>query len=265
MTIRMRMLTSELGSELSGAGLSHSLSHALNSQSPPAVLSPLLPLPCSEALADRMSEKLAALDPLKDNSFKDLLLNEVRTVFSTDAIESVRERSGVDKVKQIFAEARARKLETADAVLRRADTNLLFATVMCVIGISALMYFIVTNTVAQPWQSQLLYFAPRLLAVLVVEVFAYFFLSLYKHGLDDVKYFENEITTSQLREVAIHAALAAGRESEIGPIVTALLTAERNDTRSVELRLRSKTQDSINQRVTIEAISQIANLAKGLS
>ena len=218
-----------------------------------------------DELAARISEKLAALEPLKDNSLKDLLLNEVRTVLSKDAIESLRERSSADKIRQIFAETKARKLETADAVLRRSDTNLLFATVIFVIGVSALMYFIVTNTAAQPWQSQLLYFAPRLLAVLFVELFAYFFLSLFKHGLDDLKYFENDITTSQLREVAIHAALAAGSEAEIGAIVTAVLAAERNDSRSVELKTRSKTQDSINQRVTIEAISQIANLAKGLS
>lgn len=83
--------------------------------------------------------------------------------------------------------------------------------------------------------------------------------------MDDLKYFEDEISDFESREAAIHAAMAGGNESQIAGIVTALIAVDRNEIRVAEQRVRLKTQDNINQRVPMEAISQIANLAKGLT
>ncbi len=218
-----------------------------------------------EELADNMSHKVAAFNPMSDNSFKDSLLNEFKSAISADAMQSIRERYGVDRIEQIFTEAKLRKLKTISRHVSRAKSSLLTGSVICICGVIGLIYFVVANHADLMWQSQLLYYVPRLSTIILVELFACFFFSLYKRGLDDLKYLENEITDVESREVAIHAALAGGSETQIAGIVTTLLALDRNDVRPADPKVRWKNQDSINQRVTIEAISQIANLAKGLS
>ena len=51
------------------------------------------------------------------------------------------------------------------------------------------------------------HFIPRLSLIIFAQLFAYFFLRLYKNGLDDIKYYQNEITNVELKVSALKVAL----------------------------------------------------------
>lgn len=68
---------------------------------------------------------------------------------------------------------------------------------------------------------------PRVLLAGMMQVIAFFFLSMYKSNIDEMKYFQNELTNLALRSEALH------RYGELNPenrfaLVQTLATAERN-------------------------------------
>ena len=93
------------------------------------------------------------------------------------------------------------------------------------------------------------HFVPRLTLVILIELFAYFFLSLYKASLAEIKYFQNELTNIESKELALQAALNSGEASMISDIVSKLALTERNhilskDQTTVELERARLEKDS---------------------
>jgi len=97
------------------------------------------------------------------------------------------------------------------------------------------------------------YYLPKLSLVLFVEVFSFFFLRLYKESLDEIKYFQNELTNAELRFLAMEAALLEGGASAVlASVIRGLAATERNfilkkgestvDLRKGELDLESHKQ-----------------------
>lgn len=69
---------------------------------------------------------------------------------------------------------------------------------------------------------------PRVLLVVFIEVFAYFFLRLYKEGLSEAKYFQNEMTNVESRLIALNIAFRSDKEQALEVILQALVNTERN-------------------------------------
>lgn len=69
---------------------------------------------------------------------------------------------------------------------------------------------------------------PRVLLVVFVEVFAYFFLSLYKSGLSEIKYFQNELTNIESKLAAVEFSYITKNEEGIKLAVESLSKTERN-------------------------------------
>jgi len=72
------------------------------------------------------------------------------------------------------------------------------------------------------------YYVPRLSLVLFIELFAYFFLNLYKSSLSEVKYFQNEMTNIEVRFTALGVALEAGDDELVREVTAELAKTERN-------------------------------------
>ncbi|HBC9985018.1 TPA: hypothetical protein KFR99_004826, partial [Escherichia coli] len=64
--------------------------------------------------------------------------------------------------------------------------------------------------------------------VIVVELFAYFFLKLYKNGFDEVKYFQNELTNIDSKVLAIKFLKGIRNEDLMGEVIKNLMATERN-------------------------------------
>jgi hypothetical protein len=115
---------------------------------------------------------------------------------------------------------------------RRNNTNLSIGIGITVIGIGALFYYVYEwqmhplTKADLPWG--MLNFVPRLSLVILIEIFAYFFLGLYRSGLAEVKYFQNEMTNLESKVLALRVAIEHKDAKTTASVVTKLADTERN-------------------------------------
>ncbi len=78
-------------------------------------------------------------------------------------------------------------------------------------------------------QTILNYFLPRFLILTFVQVFAFFFLKNYRANVDDIKFYQNEITNIELKALGLSQNfIEEGKEGNNEIILKALLMTERN-------------------------------------
>jgi hypothetical protein len=134
------------------------------------------------------------------------------------------------------------KREVADLRLR-SNINLIIGMAITTIGV-----YLLWNTVSMIDTSALLKalasegeesnqkfiknlvlpLVPRVLLVVFVEVFAYFFLSLYKSCLSEIKHFQNELTNVESKLAAVEFSYMTKNQDGIKLAVEALSKTERN-------------------------------------
>jgi hypothetical protein len=113
---------------------------------------------------------------------------------------------------------------------RRANLNLVMGTGITIVGLVILSYFVfytihpVTNNVAET----IVYFGTRVTLVVFIEVFAYFFLRLYRYSLFEIKYFQNEITNARFKIISIEVCSREGTKTTLDKICLELTKTERN-------------------------------------
>ena len=123
-----------------------------------------------------------------------------------------------------------RLIAAKESVARRSNINLYLGIVVTTAGVAALVYFLpamrgnTNSTTAQ----FLFSFLPRVTLILVLEIFAYFFLNLYRSMAEDVKYYHNEISNVDARCLAAKLAVIKGNEASFTHVVQSLATTERN-------------------------------------
>lgn len=69
---------------------------------------------------------------------------------------------------------------------------------------------------------------PRILLVIFIEVFAYFFLRLYRDGLSEIKYFQNELTNVESKLAAVEFSYITNNPDGLKMAIEALSKTERN-------------------------------------
>lgn len=114
-------------------------------------------------------------------------------------------------------------------LVRRGNLNLVMGSIATAVGLLFLGYAIFKTPDQVANKSILaLYFLPRLSLALLIEVFAYFFLRLYKENIGDIKYFHNEVTNIESKSIALSVATESGDESVKAEVIKVLASTERN-------------------------------------
>jgi hypothetical protein len=163
-------------------------------------------------------------------------------------------------VEQLFTSISDRLGREVQDQARRGNLNLILGILTTLIGLTVLGYSVFYAPAAQATQEILAYFVPRVSLVILIEVFAYFFLRLYKQSLSEIKYFQNEITNVQSRHLAIQFS---SKDPDAGlqlKIVEELMKTERNF-------LMPKDQTTIDierERLSRSTYSELINAIKGL-
>lgn len=114
------------------------------------------------------------------------------------------------------------------ALGRRNSVNLVCGFGAAVGGI-VLMYVSMRSLTPPRDLADFLYgFAPRFALAAFLELFAYFFLRLYRNGLTEIKYYQNEITGIESKHTALLAARAAGSDATLDEVILAFAKTDRN-------------------------------------
>jgi hypothetical protein len=101
-----------------------------------------------------------------------------------------------------------RSREVIAALRRRGNINLIVGVATTLFA-AIMLVFTATSAQEQGTMSVVLlkYFIPRISTVVFIEVFAFFFLKLYKSTLDEERYHQDELTAKVARHTALHTAL----------------------------------------------------------
>ena len=229
----------------------------------------------------RLESRVDAAGNLNDRSsfsskeFENLLKTarqELSNQFTDDFVESVEEKfaDGVlkkyrDSRRYLNVELIRERLMREIADLgRRGNVNLIFGILITFMAIGLLIYFVLSmDSPTSDWQSLLPTIILRASLVLFVEVFAFFFLRLYRSSLQEIKYFQNELSTVELRIIAMDAAVATGDTSVIYAVASDLAKTERNFVlKKGESTTQAQRTKSESEGVK-EAVKLISDLASG--
>jgi hypothetical protein len=181
----------------------------------------------------------------------DELRDSVAAAYSRDR----REKELLDRMN----ESRARLMRELDSLSRRGNLNLALGAVTTIVGLVLLGLSVFSElSLSKDLWTFVSHFVPRLTLVLMIELFAYFFLSLYKGSLSEIKYFQNELTNVEARQMALRAAIDSGDQAATAAILTKLADTDRN-------HILTKDQTTVElEKVRIEREGR-GDLAKYLS
>ena len=167
------------------------------------------------------------IDLLKERILSDTsidIYNELKQNISTSIDLEIKSR-----ISNNFNKMAERLQREIYALERRAKVNLMIGSITAIIGIFSFVYFIMQNiTSSQEDYDFLTEFLPRLSLVLVIEIFAYFFLNLYKSSLSEIKYFHNELTNIEYRFIAMEETVLNNDKTTLKIIIREFLKIERN-------------------------------------
>lgn len=183
--------------------------------------------------------------------------------------ESSKKDSQLGDVSTQFSKTFGR-LETEIAALtRRGNLNLVLGIMTTVAGLGILAYavFASKGVSDDPWLLTA-YYLPRLSLVIFIQVFAYFFLRLYKSSLAEIKYFQNELTNAELKYIAARLALGSADEGTQGQVIKELSQTERNfilEKGQTTVDLEKERIDHQATRDTIKALSEAVKKSKTIT
>jgi len=195
----------------------------------------------------RLETSSAVLPETVDRESKievDIMDSPVDTVSNLDTatIGGVLSATEWLTLTKTFDETRSRLLNEMSNLSRRANLNLAFGTMTTLLAGIGLIYFVLFQSlsflgggvttgniseIALPW-IVVSHYLPRLAVIVFAEIFAYFFLRLYKTSLPDLKYYQNEITNVEMRLAALKAAILLKQNESLASVIENLSKTERN-------------------------------------
>lgn len=153
--------------------------------------------------------------------------------FATKSID----KNQIDLIRTNILRTSDRLLKGIDESNRRSSVNLAIGIVTTVFAAFILAYIAFeTKPSFENVTSLFAHYLPRLTTIIFVEVFAFFFLRLYKAGLQEIKYFQNELTNLELQAVAIEASLLQKQNDPMQGIIRQLIRTERNPLKQIEAK-----------------------------
>jgi hypothetical protein len=150
------------------------------------------------------------------------LISMIEQRFGKKAIEEAQTISLQESISQVHAEL----TEERRVVSSRSGINLLIGIVFAAAGISILVYTFFSVDTSSELNVVAIGF--RVTLAISAQIFAYFFLALYRAGLSDVKFFRNEVTNLGLIKIGLLLAIQRGKPEDVSDISKRLVSTERN-------------------------------------
>lgn len=197
------------------------------------------------AIKDKNELTKEIIRELQDET-KNYILSESFDEIKNEASHLAKERSR----EKLFNTMSFRLEEEISSQSRRGVFNLSAGVITAAVGIGFLYTLLTDYADSGSYINLVSHFIPRVSLVILIEVFAYFFLNLYKRSLDEIKYFQNELTNIEMKYLALKIAIESDTDKLNENLIKVVLETERNrflkkGETTVELE-RSKVEQSNN-------------------
>jgi hypothetical protein len=236
----------------------------------------------------RLEERVGKLETLLETSSRNITLEGNDIASLREVVVSILEEvqaSGKDSSKLPMPDApssawkwadvisgfdvtKNRLLKEMDELSRRTNLNLALGTVTTIVAGIGLIFMVVlspvhfdaTNMNAYPWLV-VAHYLPRLSLIVFAEIFAYFFLRLYKASLPEAKFYQNEITNIEMRLTALKASLLMENSESLAVVVQGLSRMERNIPAKLEkMGAKSEKPGEIDERYILETVAGLLKI-----
>lgn len=200
-----------------------------------------------ELVISEMSEKLQSFDL----GNRDALIEETVGVIKATAHEKIWEElsASVSKtgtqsralapIEKEYEKSKQRLLAEVKALGKRGSVNLalgVVTTATALLILSSLALSSINPELYKPSGGDFkvevftlsMFFVPKISLAIFIQIFSLFFLKLYKAGLAEIKYFQNEITNLELKYFGIVTSIIAEDKEAISSAGRLLLEVERN-------------------------------------
>ena len=148
---------------------------------------------------------------------KESMSKNINQDFFKDLNLKISEEIASDKraqFKEILYSTRyitERLLREIEKLDRKSNINLIVGSIMTVVALICLGDIVFDKqSDLITTEKILIHYIPRISFILFIEVFAFFFLRLYKLNLNDIKYYQNELTNIDLKNTALMSSLNFG-------------------------------------------------------
>lgn len=238
------------------------------------------PLKVNLATSDDLNSKNSDLESGKfsfneqqRNEFIVLLKEKLTATTNAELIDDFKKQATVlfqidsfrQDISNVYAQSHKRLYDEIETLGRRGNTNLALGIVTTLMGLSFLGFLLSNGEPTKELVPFLVHYLPRLTLVLLIELFAYFFLRLYKSGLEEIKYFQNELTNLESKHIALITAFKQNDTETIKSVINSLANTERNrilnkDQTTIELEtIRIEKQSTIDiGKLFTDLVSSIA-------
>lgn len=169
-------------------------------------------------------------------SDKERILEKIQLKLESEALQEyqanlqalINEKLKYKNQEDLFLQINSRLESEVQNLAKRGNINLILGMATTLTGLGILGYSVFDAPTLSSMVEIASHFIPRVSLVLLIEVFAYFFLKLYKQGLTEIKYFQNEITNIESKFLALRLSSENEHKDCLKEVVTSLLSTERN-------------------------------------
>lgn len=176
----------------------------------------------------------ALLKSVKEQAVSDLprmVIDDLKEQFS----EQLVSQKQIDRVRASFFSTEGRLKEQLYKAGRRSSANLAIGMITTAAAAIILGYIAFEQKPALDTMPPLLaHYIPRLATIVFVEVFAFFFLRLYRAGIQEGKYFQNELTNVEHKSAAFEASLIAEHTPTTTDVIRQLIRTDRSGLMRIE-------------------------------
>ncbi|CAG5072913.1 hypothetical protein DYBT9623_04450 [Dyadobacter sp. CECT 9623] len=177
------------------------------------------------------ADKIEILAKIKAG-YKDSIIEELESERDDDSESMSADDIRKEQISETFGvleSLTSRISGEISSLSTRANVNLVIGCVTTLLSAGVLIWF--TQGLPDSFVNSvelLSYYIPRLSVVIFVEVFAFFFLRLYRSNLNEIKYYRNEATNIDLRHAALRSVLIDSNPEALKLVVSSFLKTERN-------------------------------------
>lgn len=170
----------------------------------------------------------------------------IKTIFENESIKlknDIKENLGFEKLLLLSKNITQRLNREIKDLRLRSNMNLMLGIAITAGGLYLLMTTVLMidssellkNLASESSDSNDKFFknlmlplVPRISLVVFIEIFAYFFLRMYKNGLSEIKYFQNELTNIESKLIAVEISHITKNQECLKISIEALSDTERN-------------------------------------
>nr|WP_294796153.1 hypothetical protein [uncultured Mucilaginibacter sp.] len=145
---------------------------------------------------------------------------------------------------------------------RNSIVNLIIGIAATICAVYVLAIALLNSTGYADLNAFLMHFAPKISFVIFVQIFAFFFLKLYKSNLDDARYFQNEMTNILSKSAALKISQQNGNNNLFEKILLILASTERNFKIAKEETMLDLEKAKMENAQNIDLINSLRDILK---